>query len=80
MSVVLVLKEAGMGVFLQLLGVFHKKVVKLSLLHLPPGPKLTVVWHMDLERGNVERKKGIDGEKRKKREVSTSVICWPHLT
>lgn len=46
-SVVLVLKEAGMGVFLQLLGVFHKKVVKLSLLHIPPGPKLTVVWHMD---------------------------------
>ena len=51
-SVVLVLKEAGMGVFLQLLGVFHKEVVKLGLLRLPPGPKLTVVWHVDLVRGD----------------------------
>lgn len=50
-SVVLVLKEAGMGVFLQLLRVLHKQVIKLSLLHLPPGPKLAVVWHMDLKRG-----------------------------
>lgn len=46
-SVVLVLKEAGMGVFPQLLGVLHKEVVKLSLLHLPRGSKLTLVWHMD---------------------------------
>lgn len=48
-SVVLVLKEAGMWVFLQLLGVLHKEVVKLGPLHVPPGPELTVVWHVDLE-------------------------------
>lgn len=49
MSVVLVLKEAGVRVFLQLLWVLHEEVVKLSLLHLRPGPKLTVVWHVNLE-------------------------------
>lgn len=47
MSMVLVLKEAGMGVFLQFFWVFHKEVIKLSLLHLPPSPKITVVWHVD---------------------------------
>lgn len=48
-SVMLVLKEAGKGVFLQLLWVLHKEVIKLSLLHLPPGPKVTSIWHVDLE-------------------------------
>lgn len=51
---VLVLKEAGVGVFLQLLWVLHKEVVKLGLLRLPPGPELTVVWHMDLQRGKAQ--------------------------
>lgn len=53
-SMVLVLKEAGVGVFLQLLWVLHKEVVKLGLLRLPPGPELTVVWHMDLQRGKAQ--------------------------
>lgn len=48
--VMLVLKEAGLWVFFQLLHVFREVVVKLPvLLLLPPGPELTGVWHMDLE-------------------------------
>lgn len=53
----LVLEEAGKGVFLQLLGVLHKEVIKLSLLDLPLGPVLTIVWHMDLESGNGKKGK-----------------------
>lgn len=46
-SMVLVFKEAGMGVFLQLLWVLRHSVVGVGLLHLPSGPKLTVVWNVD---------------------------------
>lgn len=53
-SVVLVLEEAGVWVFLQLLRVLRKKVIKLRLLRLPSGPELTLVWHVNLERGHVQ--------------------------
>lgn len=71
MSVVLVLKEAGVGVFVQLLWVLHKKVIKLSLLHIPPGPKLTVVWYVNLERGSVQDRGGC----RKVRIQNNGVRC-----
>lgn len=50
-GLVLVLEEARLGVFLQLLHVPHQRVVQLPvlLLHLlPPGPELAGVWHVDL--------------------------------
>lgn len=47
-SVMLVLEETGLRVFLQLLRVFGGEIVPLLLL-LPPGPELTGVWHVDLE-------------------------------
>lgn len=49
-GVVLVLEEAGVRVFLQLLRVLHEQVVELGLLRRPPGPELAVVLHVDLER------------------------------
>lgn len=50
-SVVLLLEEAGLRVFFQLLHVLHQEVIKLPilLLLLPPGAELTRVWHVDLE-------------------------------
>lgn len=64
MGVVLVLKETGMGVFLQLLRVLHEQVVELGLLHLPPGPQLTVVQHVDLQKegGAIKERKRREGE------------------
>lgn len=47
-SVMLVLKEAGEGVFLQLLRVGGNWLV--DLLHIPPRTELATVWHVDLER------------------------------
>lgn len=48
-SVMLLLEETGLWVFLQLLRVFGEEIVPVLLLLLPPGPELTGVWHMDLE-------------------------------
>lgn len=68
---VLVLEEAGVRVFLQLLGVLHEQVVELGLLRLPPGPELTVVRHVDLEMFG--REKSRDGWRRGKRRRATCV-------
>lgn len=63
MSVMLVLKEAGIWVFLQLLWVIQKKVVELSLFYLRWAAKLTGVWNMNLEiEMCVWREKPTDGE------------------
>lgn len=51
-SVVLVLEETRLWVFLQLLCVFGEEIVQLPVLLLPPGPELTGVWHMDLEESD----------------------------
>lgn len=47
-SVMSVLEETGLWVFLQLFRIFGEGVIKVPILPLPPGPELTGVWHMDL--------------------------------
>lgn len=49
-SVVSVLEETGLWVFLQLFRIFGEEVIELPILLLPPGPELTGVWHMDLDK------------------------------
>lgn len=51
-SVMLVLKEAGVGVLLQLFGVLrHDDLIYVWLLNVNPGPRLAVIGHMDLDAG-----------------------------
>lgn len=53
---VLVLKEAGVGVLRKLLGVLgHYHLVYLRLLHVNPAPRLAVIGHVDLGVGESRR-------------------------
>lgn len=48
---VLVLKKAGVGVFLQLLRVLHKEITELGLLPVSSHTKLAAVWDVNLKSG-----------------------------
>lgn len=66
MSVILVLKEAGVWIFLQLLGVIQEKVIKLRLLYLCWGTRFTAVWDMHLEMHHQLESDGEGGHLNKK--------------
>lgn len=75
----LVLKEAGEGVFLQLLRVGGNWPV--DLLHVPSRTELATVWHVDLERRKGKEKKRMRNEEDGREKQEGWSEGWgPHLT
>ena len=70
MGVVSPLEEAGVRVFLQIIRVTHKQVIKLRLLHLPSRPKLTVIGHVHLRRREDRR----TGARERERDTRGTVM------
>lgn len=73
-TVMLVLKEAGVGVLFKLFVVFgHHYLIYIWLLNFNPGPRLAVIGHMDLQ-GWGEGGRWIGKEERKHEKHCNAMI------